>query len=40
LKLHFQKGGLFWIPCCTAAIIVSFFLRETGRAAYAQPVPK
>jgi MFS family permease len=40
LNLHFQKGGLFWIACCTAAIIVSFFLRETGRAAYAHPAPK
>jgi len=34
---HFQKGVLFWIPCCAAAIIVSFFLHETGRAARPQP---
>ncbi|HEY3309758.1 MAG TPA: MFS transporter [Desulfuromonadaceae bacterium] len=27
---HFQQGGLFWIVCCLAAIIVSFFLQETG----------
>jgi MFS family permease len=40
LTSHFQKGVLFWIPCCAAAIIVSFFLRETGRAAHVQPVPK
>ena len=36
LTLHFQKGGLFWIACCAAAIVVSFFLRETGRAAHPQ----
>jgi len=40
LASHFQKGVLFWIPCCAAAIIVSFFLQETGRAAYPQPAPK
>ena len=40
LTSHFQKGVVFWIPCCAAAIIVSFFLRETGRAAYLQPAPK
>jgi MFS family permease len=39
LASHFQKGVLFWIPCCAAAIIVSFFLRETGRAAHIQPAP-
>ena len=39
LVSHFQKGVLFWIPCCAAAIIVSFFLRETGRAAHLQPAP-
>jgi MFS family permease len=33
LTSNFQKGGLFWIACCAAAIVVSFFLRETGRAA-------
>jgi len=40
LASHFQKGVLFWIPCCAAAIIVSFFLRETGRPAHLQPAPK
>src|SRR5271170_2965053 len=40
LVSHFQKGVLFWIPCCAAAIIVSFFLRETGRAAHLQAAPK
>jgi MFS family permease len=40
LTSHFQKGVVFWIPCCAAAIIVSFFLRETGRAAYLHPAPK
>lgn len=29
---HFQQGGLFWIVCCVAAIIVSFFLHETGHS--------
>ena len=36
LHLHFQKGAFFWIVCCAAAIVVSFFLRETGPAAQAQ----
>src|SRR5580692_7653452 len=36
LHLHFQKGAFFWIVCCAAAILVSFFLRETGPAAQAQ----
>ena len=40
LTLHFQKGALFWMACCAAAIVVSFFLRETGRAAHPQPTPK
>ena len=40
LNLHFQKGVLFWIACCAAAIVLSFFLRETGRAAHPQPTPK
>lgn len=31
---HFQNGGQFWIACCVAAIVVSFFLRETGPAAH------
>ena len=35
LRLHFQKGAFFWIACCAAAIVVSFFLRETGPAAHA-----
>src|ERR1700735_925991 len=38
LHLHFQKGAFFWIVCCAAAIVVSFFLRETGPAAHA-PAP-
>jgi hypothetical protein len=33
LHLHFQHGAFFWIACCAAAIVVSFFLRETGPAA-------
>jgi MFS family permease len=37
LTLHFQRGALFWMACCAAAIVVSFFLRETGRAAHPQP---
>jgi MFS family permease len=32
-KTNFQDGILFWIACCAAAIVLSFFLRETGRAA-------
>jgi len=40
LHLHFQKGAFFWIVCCAAAIVVSFFLRETGPAAQAQVQPK
>ena len=36
--IHFQESGVFWIICCAAAILVSFFLRETGRAAKPQPV--
>lgn len=35
LRLHFQNGATFWIVCCAAAIVVSFFLRETGPAAAA-----
>ena len=37
---HFQRGGLFWISCCVVAVVVSFFLRETGPAArlVAKPV--
>ena len=38
LHLHFQNGALFWAICCAAAIVVSFFLRETGPAAHA-PAP-
>jgi MFS family permease len=38
LHLHFQHGAIFWIACCAAAIVVSFFLRETGPAAHA-PAP-
>jgi MFS family permease len=40
LSRHFQNGGVFWIACCAAAILVSFFLRETGRAAQPQPTAK
>ena len=40
LSRHFQNGGAFWIACCAAAIVVSFFLRETGRAAHPQPTTK
>ena len=36
LHLHFQKGAFFWMVCCAAAIVVSFFLRETGPAAHPQ----
>lgn len=36
LTLHFQRGAIFWIACCGLAIVASFFLRETGRAAHAQ----
>jgi MFS family permease len=36
LHLHFQKGAFFWMVCCAAAIVVSFFLRETGPAAHAR----
>ena len=32
LHLHFQNGAVFWMVCCAAAIVVSFFLRETGPA--------
>src|SRR6202453_1394671 len=37
LAVHFQRGAMFWIACCAIAIVVSFFLRETGRAAQPQP---
>ena len=40
LNQHFQKGAMFWIACCAAAIVVTFFLRETGRAAQPQPTAK
>jgi MFS family permease len=40
LTSHFQKGGLFWMACCAGAIVVSFFIRETGRAAHPQPAAK
>jgi MFS family permease len=39
LTSNFQKGGQFWMACCAAAIVVSFFLRETGRAAGMHPAP-
>jgi MFS family permease len=40
LHLHFQKGAFFWVACCTLAIVVSFFLRETGSAAHTSAQPK
>src|ERR1700723_1532082 len=40
LAVHFQRGALFWIACCAIAIVVSFFLRETGSAARPQPATK
>jgi MFS family permease len=40
LHLHFQNGVLFWAICCAAAIVVSFFLRETGTAAHAPAASK
>jgi MFS family permease len=40
LTLHFQHGALFWMACCAAAIVVTFFLHETGRAAHPQPIAK
>jgi MFS family permease len=33
LYLHFQKGAMFWVACCAAAIVVTLFLHETGPAA-------
>lgn len=38
LYLHFQQGAIFWIACCAVAIIVTFFLKETGSAAHAPAV--
>jgi MFS family permease len=35
LAVHFQRGAMFWMACCAAAIVVSFFLRETGSAVHA-----
>ena len=40
LAVHFQRGAMFWIACCAVAIVVSFFLHETGRAANPQPASK
>ncbi len=40
LAMNFQKGIVFWMACCAAAIVVSFFLRETGRAAQPQAAQK
>ncbi|MGA8221236.1 MAG: MFS transporter [Candidatus Acidiferrales bacterium] len=40
LAVHFQRGAMFWMACCAAAIVVTFFLRETGRAANPQPASK
>jgi len=30
---HFREAGLFWVICCVAAAVVTFFLRETGHKA-------
>ncbi|MFZ3333329.1 MAG: MFS transporter [Candidatus Acidiferrales bacterium] len=35
LHLHFQKGAFFWVACCAAAVVVTFFVRETGPAVHA-----
>jgi hypothetical protein len=40
LQLHFQKGASFWIVSCAAAVVVTFFLRETGPAAHAPAAAK
>lgn len=40
LTSHFQKGELYWIACCVAAIVVNFVLRETGRAGHPLPAPQ
>jgi MFS family permease len=40
LHLHFQKGAFFWVVCCAAAIVVSFFLRETGPAGHSRAPSK
>jgi MFS family permease len=40
LTSNVEKSGVFWIACCVGAIVVSFFLRETGRAAQRQPAQK
>jgi MFS family permease len=40
LAVHFQRGAMFWVACCALAIVVTFFLRETGRAANPQPASK
>jgi MFS family permease len=40
LAVHFQRGAMFWIVCCAVAIVVTFFVRETGRAANPQPTSK
>ena len=29
---HFRDSGLFWMGCIVLAILLSTFLRETGRA--------
>lgn len=40
LHLHFQHGAIFWMACCALAIVVTFFLRETGHAAHTQATAK
>jgi MFS family permease len=39
LQLHFQNGAIFWMVCCAAAVVVSFFLHETGPAAAGHAAP-
>jgi MFS family permease len=38
--LHFRESGSFWIACCVAAVVVSLFLRETGRSVQPKLVHK
>jgi MFS family permease len=37
---HFRAGGVFWIVCCVAAGVITFFLRETGHGARQPAVHK
>src|ERR1700723_3469454 len=40
LTANFQKGVLFWMACCAAAVVVTFFVRETGPAAHTTSAAK